>query len=50
MKTPPAAGVQLKFSGMGLLKLQFTGDGLLLAVPLLQRFALWGILSNPGEK
>lgn len=28
MKTPPAAGVQLEFSGVGLQKLRFTGDGL----------------------
>lgn len=35
MKTPPAAGVQLEFSGTGLLQLQFTGDGLLLTVPQL---------------
>lgn len=35
MKTPPAAGVQLEFSGTGLLKLQFTDDGLLLTLPLL---------------
>lgn len=28
MKTPPAAGVQLEFSGIGLQRLWFTGDGL----------------------
>lgn len=28
MKPPPAAGVQLEFSGIGLQKLWFTGDGL----------------------
>lgn len=38
MKTPPAAGVQLEFSGTGLLKLYFTGDGLLLTMPWL----FWG--------
>lgn len=35
MKMPPAAGVQLEFSGTGLQKLWFTDDGLLLTVSLL---------------
>lgn len=56
MKTPPAAGVQLEFSGVGLQQLRFTSDWLSVTVHAFaaygtsQKNVLLGILGKPWGK